>query len=100
MHKIVTKTYNKKKFEGRMAMLVCPLCNSLHTLQKRCPNCNQLLEDGGRASDYFDPYNHYLDIEITNANDGVLRSHASCPHLLYCPHCGHDEIALIKERRI
>lgn len=80
--------------------MLCPVCNSFQSIEKQCPKCQQSLEDGGRVGDYLDPYGHYYDIDTVKLSDGYENSAEQniCPHLLYCPHCGHDEITFIREQ--
>jgi len=83
-----------------MKLSVCPLCNSLIQLNQHCPQCESSLTDGGRVSDYLDPYGHYNDIETVKSADGymyTLRSNL-CPHLIYCPQCHYDDVVFIKEQ--
>lgn len=81
-------------------MMICPVCNSFQSIEKNCPYCKQTLQDGGRMGDYLDPYNHYLDIDIVKLADGYENSikNNECPHLLYCPHCGYDEMITVREQ--
>ena len=80
-------------------MTVCPLCNSLKTLEIHCPKCQTLLEDSGKVSDYLDPYGHYNDEETVKMGDGYPNTAKGqiCPHLMVCKECGYEEVQLIKE---
>lgn len=63
---------------------ICPLCNALQTIDKRCPICGQTMIDGGVIENYFGPYSPYMDHELLESSDRF------CTHLLYCPECHHD----------
>lgn len=80
-------------------MAVCPLCNSLKTLELYCPKCNKLLDDSGKVSDYLEPYNHYEEGDIVKLADGYPTTAREnlCPHLMVCNDCGYDEVKLIQE---
>lgn len=80
-------------------MVMCPLCNSLKTVNTFCPKCNSPLDDTGKVSDYFDPYGHYNDEETVKMGDGYPNTAKDniCPHLIVCPKCGYEKVEFIKE---
>lgn len=80
-------------------MAICPLCNSLKTLDINCPKCNTQLEDSGKVSDFLDPYGHYNDEETVKMGDGYPNTARDqiCPHLMVCNNCGHKEVHFIQE---
>lgn len=80
-------------------MALCPLCNGLRAIHIPCADCGTEMKDKGKTMDYEDDYSAYMDIDILKKNDGVKDSlqKGICPHLLFCPSCGHDETVLIKE---
>ncbi len=64
---------------------VCPLCNALAPVEKKCPVCGQLLVDGGSLNNYLGPYSPYGEIAVL-----PFQSAGHCTHLLYCPVCDYD----------
>lgn len=67
-------------------MYVCALCNGLEPVTSTCPQCGQVLTDGGAIIDYYGPYSPYMSkdsIEPEKQN--------CCIHLLYCNNCGYDK---------
>ncbi len=81
-------------------MAICPLCNALETTKIDCPECHILLDDGGKLSDYLDPYGHYNDEETNKMGDGYPHTAIDqiCPHLMVCKECGYDKVVLIQEQ--
>ncbi|KXG76367.1 hypothetical protein AN618_16070 [Fervidicola ferrireducens] len=65
----------------------CPLCNGLITIREKCPECGGPMEDWGRVQDYVDPYQPYLDMNITASEK---HDEGRCVHLFLCPRCGRD----------
>ncbi|OAT81260.1 hypothetical protein [Desulfotomaculum copahuensis] len=59
---------------------VCPLCNNLIAINRRCP-CGAVMKDAGPVSDYFGPYSAYFSTDFTAPY---------CTHLFACPVCGRD----------
>jgi len=80
-------------------MSICPLCNGFIELELKCIKCANRLENGGKVSDYLDPYGHYNDEETIKMGDGfpnTAKNHL-CPHLMICHSCGHDHVEFIPE---
>ena len=65
--------------------LICPLCNGLYTIEKRCVRCNHLMEDQGAIVNFYDEYSPYLLDDITNNDDGLSKN--KCLHLFRCINC-------------
>ena len=80
-------------------MAMCPICNSFKEIVMFCPECHSRLDDSGKVSDFLDPYGHYNDEETVKMGDGYPNTAKDqiCPHLMYCNHCGHNEVKFIKE---
>lgn len=77
-------------------MPVCMLCNSLASVEKRCPKCGRLLVDAGLLQDYYDNYSAYLAQDIYE--DGYRCSNALfCVHLFACPQCHYDVALKVKK---
>lgn len=87
----------KKEGEYKVGS-ICPICNGMESLEKPCTNCGYHVEDRGRVMDYYDDYSAYMPIDQMKLEDGYqdLSAHL-CPHFIQCPHCGQEEILLIKE---
>ncbi len=68
-------------------MAICPACNGLIQLEKRCRACGREMQDTGAISDFYDSYSAYLDSDVFA--DGY-RQHGSgyCLHVLSCRSCG------------
>ncbi|HML35257.1 hypothetical protein M7775_11425 [Sporomusa sphaeroides DSM 2875] len=64
---------------------VCPLCNALQQVEKKCPHCGKTMLDGGALNNYLGPYSPYME-----AQSLPFQSEAYCIHLLYCPECDYD----------
>ena len=80
-------------------MDLCPLCNGLELRTVQCPNCQSVLVDNGKITDYLDDYSAYMDIDIMKLFDGnseSLEGH-QCMHYFNCQSCGHEEKNAIKE---
>ncbi len=73
-------------------MHVCPLCNGLAAIEKKCPGCAQAMSDAGVIQDYYDNYSPYEEREFYE--DGY-RCHDGgyCTHLFCCPDC-HIDLSL------
>jgi hypothetical protein len=65
---------------------ICPLCNALDTVGRKCPYCGRRLEDGGALQNYLGPYSPY--VEDSSVPDSMSGNY--CIHLLYCPYCHYD----------
>lgn len=80
-------------------MELCPLCNGLETRIIQCPNCQRIMEDRGKITDYLDDYSAYMDIDIMKLFDGNINSLEGhqCIHYFYCPTCQHEETNAINE---
>ncbi|WP_100330474.1 hypothetical protein [Bacillus xiapuensis] len=80
-------------------MSICPLCNALKQLEVYCPQCRFRLDDSGKVSDFLDPYGHYNDEETVKMGDGypTTAEEHICPHLMFCPQCGYQEVRCIQE---
>jgi len=77
---------------------VCPLCNGLREVEKKCPKCGEKMLDGGRIQDYYAPYSPYLDENLLSPPKvNMENSEGLCIHLLYCPNCGKDQRILVNE---
>jgi len=76
---------------------LCPVCNALIPLTINCILCENPLEDFGKVADFLDPYGHYNDIETVQSADGYAQN-GTCPHLLYCEDCHHEQVVLIHEK--
>ncbi|MDQ0162966.1 hypothetical protein [Aeribacillus alveayuensis] len=80
-------------------MSICPLCNGLKELKMVCPECQNVIKDNGKATDYFDDYSAYMDIDIMKLFDGLpqsLEKH-QCVHFIYCSNCGYEQYYIVKE---
>lgn len=77
----------KKDFQGAD----CPLCNGLIQVEKRCPSCGHLLNDGGSLESYFGPYSPYEEVDDSLQSFLPEYEADKCLHLLYCPSCGWDK---------
>lgn len=67
-------------------MPVCLLCNSLASVEKKCPGCGASMLDTGLLQDFYDNYSAYLDRDIYE--DGYMFNDEDyCIHLFYCPEC-------------
>jgi len=40
---------------------ICPACNGLVQIGKRCRTCGKEMQDAGAISDFYDSYSAYLD---------------------------------------
>ncbi|MGM0876855.1 MAG: hypothetical protein ACQEWV_19385 [Bacillota bacterium] len=80
-------------------MDLCPLCNGLETQIIQCPNCQTIMEDKGKITDYLDDYSAYMDIDMMKLFDGNIESLEGhqCMHYYFCPTCEHQETNAIKE---
>ncbi|WP_226670100.1 hypothetical protein [Metabacillus litoralis] len=80
-------------------MGLCPLCNGFEMKSIQCPNCQSLMEDRGKVTDYFDDYSAYMDIDIMKLFDGYANSleNHECIHYFYCPVCQHQESNSVSE---
>lgn len=65
---------------------VCPLCNGLIKVDRKCPYCGNILEDGGMVQNYYGPYSPYVAVNSFPNN----RDRHECVHLLYCAGCHYD----------
>ncbi|RAL26975.1 hypothetical protein [Thermoflavimicrobium daqui] len=76
----------------------CPVCNGFTSYTAYCPKCSHILQDGGRIFDYFADYSPYRPIDDLKMTDGLLdyQNH-TCPHQIYCEHCGYREVTLMQE---
>ncbi len=80
-------------------MYLCPLCNGFEQKTIQCSNCQTIMEDKGKVTDYFDDYSAYMDIDIMKMYDGhatSLEEHL-CLHYFYCPACQNQETNTIQE---
>lgn len=80
-------------------MAMCPLCNGFEAYESRCSSCGGLMMDGGKATDFLDDYNAYMDIDVLKLVDGDLTSLSEniCIHVISCSNCHHDLILAVKE---
>ncbi|MDQ0232339.1 hypothetical protein [Metabacillus malikii] len=80
-------------------MDLCPLCNGFESSMIQCPNCQTMMEDKGKITDYLDDYSAYMDIDMMKLFDGNLTSleDHTCSHYFYCTSCQHEEVNSIKE---
>jgi hypothetical protein len=65
---------------------VCPLCNGLVKIDRKCPYCGYVLNDGGTVQNYYGPYSPYV-AQDSFQNHGESEQ---CIHLLYCAGCHYD----------
>lgn len=65
---------------------ICPLCNGLQSINEICPNCGEIMVDGGALANYLGPYSPYAEIASLPS-----QSEAQCIHLIYCPKCRYDD---------
>lgn len=65
---------------------VCPLCNGLIQVDRKCPYCGNVLIDGGIIQNYYGPYSPYV-AQVTAINGDERHN---CIHLLYCAGCHYD----------
>lgn len=70
-------------------MSVCPVCNSLFTVNKKCPFCGHSMHDTGVIQDFYDGYSSYLEQDIYKNDYGAYFSDF-CVHLFACPNCHFD----------
>ncbi|KEZ47042.1 MULTISPECIES: hypothetical protein [Metabacillus] len=82
-------------------MNMCPLCNGFsdEASAASCPNCQTLMIDHGKMTDYLDEYSAYMEIDTMKLFDGVresLEAHR-CVHLFSCMNCLHEEAREIQE---
>lgn len=77
-------------------MAVCPVCNSLSTVEEKCPACGMLMQDAGIIQDYFDDYSAYLG-QDTYEDGYRCNGESHCIHLFACPRC-HTDVNLAFER--
>lgn len=80
-------------------MNICPICNGLESFNKVCSNCGETFEDHGRIMDYYDDYSAYMPIDQMKLEDGYSEDYRKhlCPHYIYCPGCGKEEVLFINE---
>jgi len=78
-------------------MPVCPLCNGLTAVRKKCPVCRGAMIDAGLLQDYYDNYSAYLDQDLYR--DGYRScDQAHCVHLLACPRCHFDTTLAVDKK--
>ena len=78
---------------------ICPLCNGLITLVKRCPSCYGEMEDEGKIENFYGPYSPYEDVtQLSMTNGFPDLAMEQCFHLAFCPACGMQEKVAIKEQ--
>lgn len=70
--------------------LICKLCNGMTEASKKCNLCGSKMENGGKLSDYYDPYSPYESRDTILGADISDMEKEKCVHLLYCPVCGND----------
>jgi hypothetical protein len=77
----------------------CPLCNGYSNYSAICPRCRGNMVDYGPVSYLLASYSPYRPIDEMKLNDGRmdLKLH-QCPHEVYCPNCGYDQVVMIAER--
>lgn len=78
--------------------LVCPLCNGIDKIQKKCPKCGGKMSDEGPVVNYMDDYSPYLSNDITQLVDGA--AHDKCTHLIKCVDCNYDKRIEIERVKI
>ncbi|HWR43033.1 hypothetical protein [Sporomusa sp.] len=64
---------------------VCPLCNAMQAIDKKCSYCGHQMIDGGSLNNYLGPYSPYVE-----TGSLPFQSEGHCVHLLYCPVCDYD----------
>lgn len=69
--------------------LICPLCNGMYHFEETCPQCGEIMWDGGIAENYIGPYSPYMEQSYYNA--GEAESLYECVHIFTCPRCGLDQ---------
>ncbi|MBA4493757.1 hypothetical protein ACFO25_05110 [Paenactinomyces guangxiensis] len=79
----------------------CPVCNGFDNFLANCPDCGAPLADFGRIFDFFADYSPYRPIDDLKMTDGWfdLATH-KCPHQVYCPQCGYQDVHMIGEMLI
>ena len=70
--------------------LICKLCNGMTEPGKNCRYCGSKMEDGGKISDYYDPYSPYETRDSILGEDISDMENGKCVHLLVCPVCSSD----------
>lgn len=80
---------------------VCPLCNLLKKIQVICEQCQEPMEDCGKAIDYFDQYSAYENISTLKLADGDIESlkNNTCLHLFFCSACFVEKTIPVQEER-
>lgn len=75
---------------------ICPWCNGLQATHDYCPRCGHVLVDKGSLQDFYGPYSPYMEQQ---AGEDLVPAGGRdlCVHLLYCPSCGYDRRAHIKQ---
>ncbi|SDX21309.1 hypothetical protein SAMN05444487_11218 [Marininema mesophilum] len=76
----------------------CPVCNGFKSLTTICHQCGHWYEDRGRIFDALAAYSPYRPIDEMKQTDGYIDHFLNlCPHSLYCPHCGSEEVNFVQE---
>ncbi|GAA0382845.1 hypothetical protein [Bacillus horti] len=81
-------------------MSMCPTCNGMVSIHIPCPQCNTLMLDHGRISDYYAPYSPYREVDHIKMTEPALEatsSVSSCLHYISCPHCSVEGTVSIEE---
>ncbi|BAF59913.1 MAG: hypothetical protein HPY89_05650 [Pelotomaculum sp.] len=77
-------------------MAVCPVCNGMTGVEKKCPECGREMLDAGVIQDYYDPYSAYLEQGIYEDGYGCNNGR-HCVHLFACPECHYDARLVFKK---
>ncbi|RLQ97542.1 hypothetical protein [Falsibacillus albus] len=74
-------------------MNICPLCNDFIDYSFQCSECSGVMEDQGKAYDYYDDYSAYMDTDLIKLADGddVSSKKPVCLHLFRCKECGSEK---------
>ncbi|HHW07728.1 MAG TPA: hypothetical protein GXX34_09415 [Clostridia bacterium] len=82
-----------------MAGTVCPLCNGLIEVSRRCPRCGSPLEDQGQAEVFYDPYSPYEDDALVPTLSSAAPPEKWCWHVVACPACLAQDVVPIAQWR-
>lgn len=81
---------------------LCPVCNGFEELRLCCKECQGMMDDQGRLSDYYGPYSPYRpidDLKLTNGFEDDFQSHV-CLHWVQCQGCSEQYHIAIQEQQM